>query len=121
MATKLPPFTYVPISEVPKGYCCSKCKATRCKLWRQYQTTLEHVELLCGPCALKDQKHEDWTLDEKGMHWDPTIGVQKCDQIGWLVPAIPTEDGFTFWGYTSVPQPGVDWWHRLQTYPQEKK
>ncbi len=36
-----------------------------------------------------------------------------CDQIGWLVPAVPTKEGDTYWGYTSVPQAGVKWWERL--------
>lgn len=38
---------------------------------------------------------------------------ERCDQVGSMVPAVPTEDGMTYWGYTSVPQSGVDWWHRL--------
>lgn len=25
--------------------------------------------------------------------------VGRTDTIGWCVPAVPTEDGFTFWGY----------------------
>ena len=33
--------------------------------------------------------------------------------IGWLVPAVPTEEGNTFWGYTSVPYQGVYWWDNL--------
>ena len=37
------------------------------------------------------------------------------DQIGWLVPAVPSEEGDTFWGYMSVPQAGCDWWDRLPT------
>ena len=49
--------------------------------------------------VLKDQKEN---LDEV---WDSSR-----DQIGWLVPAIPTPDNETFWGYTSVPSHSVVWW-----------
>lgn len=41
----------------------------------------------------------------------------KTNQIGWRVPAIPTEENDTYWGYTSVPQAGCDWWYRLPTLP----
>lgn len=92
-----------------KGYVykCSKCRARGVKLWRQYQTMADFLELLCLACAEKDQKKE---LGDDG------------DQIGWLVPAVPTElpnaDGCipkaeTFWGYTSVPGWGVKWWYDL--------
>jgi len=37
----------------------------------------------------------------------------KSDAIGWLVPAVPTEDNETYWGYTSVPDAGVAWWRAL--------
>ena len=36
-------------------------------------------------------------------------------QIGWYVPAIPDEEGLGYWGYTSVPQEGIDWWQALPT------
>jgi len=36
----------------------------------------------------------------------------RTDQIGWLVPAVPTEDG-SFWGYTSVPPEACEWWYKL--------
>ncbi len=42
---------------------------------------------------------------------------QQCDQLGGLCPAIPTVEGDTFWGYTSVPQDGCEWWYRLPYYP----
>ena len=39
----------------------------------------------------------------------------KTDQIGWLIPAVPVEEGGTYWGYTSVPEPGVKWWRSVPT------
>lgn len=67
------------------------------------------------------------TLDMQPDWWqgyDPAEGLpqeaietrvdrERTDQIGWMVPAVPTEDGASFWGYTSVPQPGCAWWTNL--------
>lgn len=39
----------------------------------------------------------------------------RTDTIGWRVPAVPTEDGEGFWGYSSVPPEGVAWWRALPT------
>lgn len=92
----------------PKWYRCSLCKATNCKLWRQYQTLADHIKLLCLPCAEKDQKQKS-TIEEGGS-----------DQVGWLVAAVPTQDGDTYWGYTSIPSDGCDWWDNLPFRPDEK-
>lgn len=100
----------------PKEYTCSACGAIACKLWRQYQTLADAVELLCAPCAAKDQKESIAGIGADGRH-PSDIGMGPVDPIGWLVPAIPTEDGETYWGYTSVPQGGVDWWRGLPTLP----
>ncbi len=106
--------------EVPPNYKCGKCGATGCKLWREYQTFLEHQTLLCANCAAKDQKKDISDIDAEGRYTlDPkTFGrAQKSDQIGWYVPAVPTEENDSYWGYTSVPQAGCDWWDRLPTLP----
>lgn len=66
-------------------YACTKCGARECKLWRQYQTMACFIELLCGPCALADQKKAG-PLDAEGRRPDEHGG--KTDQIGWLVPAV---------------------------------
>lgn len=78
------------------AYVCQACGASGVKLWRYYQTFLENQRLLCRRCAEADQANE-----------------LEGDQIGWMVPAVPTEDGTTFWGYTSVPKDRVEWWKAL--------
>lgn len=98
-------------TSTPGGYVCGSCGTSGVKLWRKYQTVLDAQSLFCGPCAVKDQKREG-TIDADGKVHDSDVGFP-CDQIGWLVPAVPTEENDTFWGYTSVPQAGVDWWKRL--------
>ena len=94
-------------------YKCATCAAENCKLWRQYQTFVCNLHLLCGPCALSNQK-KSGSIDADGC-------INDCDQIGWLVPAVPTPDGETFWGYSSVPPEGVAWWRNLPSYPNTNK
>ncbi len=96
------------------NYACARCGAAYCKLWRQSNTCADSVRLLCVDCAGKDQKRDVSDVDAEGKVADPDLGM-RCDQIGWLVPAVPTPDGETFWGYTSVPEEGVVWWKGLPT------
>lgn len=92
------------------SYRCKVCDAHGVKLWRLYQTFLNHQKLYCAKCACADQK-QTGQVDESGQI-DTEYG--KIDQIGSLVPAVPTPDG-SFWGYTSVPEDGVEWWRALPT------
>lgn len=86
--------------KTPEGYVCSCCGKKGVRLYRQYQTFADHIKLMCRECALKNQGQD--APDFESEH-----------SIGWLVAAVPTEDGETFWGYTSVPQDGVEWWNNL--------
>lgn len=92
---------------------CNNCGASGCKMWREYNTFANHTEILCGLCALNDQGKEG-PIDADGK-----IGSEfgKCDQIGWLVPAVPDLEGLGFWGYTSVPAEACEWWRLLPSYP----
>jgi hypothetical protein len=130
--------------KVPENYVCGKCGATGVKLWRDYQTFLEHQSLRCLSCACSEESKvrvptEDGRslyAEERHMYrtatmepycwkeYNPAEGLPKnavetkiwrdrTDQIGWRVPAVPTEENDTYWGYTSVPQPGCDWWYNL--------
>lgn len=78
-------------------------------MWREYNTFLDYQFLICAPCA-------GVSVDSDGRHAG-LLGMM-TDQIdvpkhGSMVPAVPTEDGSTFWGYTSVPDGGVKWWRSL--------
>lgn len=99
--------------EVPPTYKCSGCGATGCKLWREYQTFLDHQTLLCARCTAISQKKDISSIGDDGKHM--TDDGCKTDSIGWYVPAVPTEENNTYWGYSSVPQEGCDWWIRLPT------
>ncbi|OHA80755.1 MAG: hypothetical protein A2675_01240 [Candidatus Yonathbacteria bacterium RIFCSPHIGHO2_01_FULL_51_10] len=151
-------FAYFPDSgsylegKVPEYYVCGECGASGVKLWREYQTFLDHQSLRCLICACREQdKVRTPTEDgcslytDKVHHWyrtattrpgwwngyDPKDGPppdaietrterDKTDQIGWRVPAVPTEEGNTYWGYTSVPTSGINWWCKLPTLSVNK-
>ena len=100
---------------LPPPYKCSGCAAHGVKLWRQYNTVASAIELKCVECLVREN-NDEWTpkdaseVDADGR-WEGKY--QKGDQIAHHVPAVPDEEGYSFWGYTSVPQAGVDWWRRL--------
>lgn len=110
-------------------YVCSHCGADGVKLWREYSAFLNHQSLYCVVCACKDQTRDDYKpnplqFNSEGQHqcvFGRSDGSEcDCgwvDPIGFLVPAVPTEEGDTFWGYTSVPEPLVQWWRQLPTHP----
>lgn len=109
------PFTYAS-GDIPKTYRCGGCGAKGVKLWREYNTFLDHQTLRCYKCAGKNQK----TLNVLQIDSDGKIPwfyrgtpMGRTDQIGSLIPAVPTEDNDTFWGYTSVPEGGCHWWRSL--------
>lgn len=107
--------------DTPIDYKCERCQVTHCKLWRAYQSS--PATLLCVDCAVIDQSRPNissfaelvasgnLSFNEDGTH-EGKYG-NRSDQIGWYVPAVPDEEGAGYWGYTSVPQPGVLWWKRL--------
>jgi hypothetical protein len=115
------PFSYKK-HEVPSSYKCGSCGAHGCKLWRDYQSFLNDQVLRCVTCAGTNQDKDVSDVDELGRLGCSTISPQsRTDQIGWLVPAVPTEENDTFWGYTSVPMWGVVWWRLLPTYPPKEE
>lgn len=105
--------------EVPAHYKCGKCGATNCKLWREYQTF--RINLRCANCAAETEQKDIRDIDADGRRADKTIPGHRTDQIGWYIPAVPTEDTEqAYWGYTSVPPEGCEWWRRLPTRPQQE-
>lgn len=106
----------------PAQYHCGKCGVLGVKLWRDYNTFLDHQSLLCADCACTEQNSRADKVFAVEPRADGGVEVRidageeyqdYGDQIGWRIPAVPTADGSTFWGYTSVPADGVSWWKRL--------
>ena len=93
------PFEYSSTT-TPEGYACS-CGAIGVRLFREYQTFLEHQRLTCAACIEKETGRAISRYDES---------------VNWKVAAVPTEDGSTFWGFLSIPKDGVEWWHRLPVH-----
>ncbi len=91
-------------------YKCVKCGADNCKLWRE--SYVNNVELHCAVCAAKAEKKDISDIDENGKR---TTEYGRTDQIGTFIPAVPTEDQMSFWGYNSVPDKGCRWWRALPT------
>ncbi len=91
-------------------YTCGECHASGVKLWRQYQTFADQLDLMCCDCAGHSQDKDVSSMKEDGRY-EGKYGPS--DSIGWLVPAVPVENQETYWGYTSVPEEGVDWWRAL--------
>lgn len=77
------------------------------------------ITLWCGSCAL-ELCELDVTIDSDGrLPSQVGSGQIKSDQIynpargPNLLPAVPCDYGSSFWGYTSVPDDGVEWWRAL--------
>lgn len=101
---------------VPSSYRCGVCGATGRKLWRDYNTMLTQQTLRCGRCACKEEEKDFKQLTSEGkIPWTNRHGefLAMTDQIGSLCPAVPREENDNYWGYTSVPEPGVQWWIKL--------
>lgn len=95
-----------------REYSCATCGRKGCKLWREYATFADHTTLECCDCAGASQKIDVSGIDDDGRRLSDGA---RTDQIGWRVPAVPTEDGDGFWGYTSVPDEAIRWWRALPT------
>lgn len=95
-------------------YVCGKCKEGGVKLWREYNTFLDHQTLLCAICAAVTEDKNITGINQNGEHPSDIEGI-KTTQIGSMVPAILTELEDTFWGYSSVPQNRWEWWVALPT------
>jgi len=100
----------------PPNYVCHECFAASCKLWREHNTFLSHQRLLCARCAGEQAKVDISDINADGYLTSELIGG-KTDQIGFFLPAVPTIANDTYWGYTSVPGAGCEWWRRLPTLP----
>lgn len=92
--------------KMPENYKCTKCGIHGHKMWRQYNTFADFIELMCVRCAEKEEKT---SLYFRSLHCGDRI---KSDTIGGLVPAIPDGEG-SYWGYTSVPEAECQWWYNL--------
>lgn len=106
---KLGPVDYLSLV-APPGYRCA-CGACGVKLWRPVHGS---KTLSCAECAEKEGGLAPGSVDDSGRYADRDIG--RTDQVAGLLPCVPTPEGDTSWGYSSVPTAGVAWWRALPTY-----
>lgn len=99
----------VPVT--PRGYECGECRAVGVKLWRLYNVFMDRQKLYCVDCVMS-KSHRNLQVREDGKFYDEELEVF-IDSMGSLVPAVPTKDNKSFWGYTVVPVEGVEWWRGL--------
>jgi hypothetical protein len=97
-----------------------KCGAAGVKLWRQYNTFLDHIELHCVDCGLKRAQKlrkfgysKELICTEVAADGSHLFYGSKNYELNSLVPAVPTAELDTFWGYTSTPQDRWQWWLAL--------
>ena len=111
---KKQPFSYV-TGEVPETYKCQICGQTHVKLWRKSNTFLDQQTLVCASCLARMHTSisPKFVKTKQGFLWTHKNRSQPSDQLGDFLPAVPTEDNSTFWGYTAVPQAGCQWWKNL--------
>lgn len=108
--------------EIPENYRCSRCAAHGVKLWRQYNRSVPYLELLCCRCA-DPKRAADMSIDGRSPENDdpPKRRSDQLDDIvgktGPLVPAVPTVECDTYWGYSAVPVAGCAWWRALPRWP----
>lgn len=101
----------------PAEYKCGKCGAIGCKLWRDYGERLVVTSLLCASCAAESQKKDISDIDADGLRRCEFGG--RTNQIGWYIPAVPTEDFSGYWGIMSIPEIAYGWWRNLPTHPEQ--
>jgi hypothetical protein len=54
--------------------------------------------------------------------WHVVFTVQMLSITnGWMVPAVPTEENDAYWGYSSIPQAGCEWWYHLPSLSEQTK
>jgi hypothetical protein len=98
-------------TDVPDNYMCDKCGLIGVKLWRDLVCCATQVDLRCAMCL------DAGPVDAEGYFIEKFHGmrIDQCttEELGDMLPAVPTEDESTYWGYTSVPAKGVMWWRNL--------
>ena len=99
------------LAVIPTDYKCGHCGVVSCKLCREFNSPSSFIVLRCTSCAEVNQRR----MHEAG--WQSLFSQQCDDQIGVFIPAVPKEDGLSYWSYIKIPQAGLDWWNKLPILP----
>lgn len=102
------------------------CDVHGVKLWRMSNSF--SIEFRCFTCACIQEKVDAIpSEDKKGVMKAPfhangntALPRVQSDQIGSLVPAVPSPDGTSCFSYGNVPAEGCQWWWGLPFYPMKR-
>ncbi len=95
----------------PSSYVCGNCERSGVKLWRNtYAMSTEDVTLSCAECAGAEYDVDVSKMTNSGL-LESEYGL--TTNIGWRVAAVPTPENHGFWGATSTPVAGKNWWYFL--------
>lgn len=93
--------------KVPAWYQCAICGARGCKLYRPYNA-YPSDGLRCLRCHAA----------KSGV----AVPQGAPDSFSWWAGAVPSSaKPRSFWGFSAVPQGGVDWWRSLRDRSLGKK
>lgn len=81
-------------TDTPSSYVCGDCGKSGVKLWRDYQSFLRHQALRCVDCAGAKANVDVSMMKADGQD---SNNPEYTESIGWLIPAIPTQQNNTFW------------------------
>lgn len=98
---------------VPSSYTCGHCGVSGVKLWRDVMAVATDVTLRCFACASIEDETSFGCDIRTGKHPTGRAGEPWTDQFRHRLPAIPTPDNRSFWGYTAVPPDALKWWYGL--------
>lgn len=96
--------------DVPKGYVCSVCGATGCKMWKKFGYKEHDHSLLCSRCAAEKEGIKLGSISERG-EVGTTYGL--VSEIGAYRPAVPHDEEFCHFNYLTLNS--KSWWQRLPT------
>lgn len=97
----------------PPAYRCTGCGATGVKLWRLPHGANDLLNCVDCLCKRKDLDGDPITPGSVSGEGSREDRYGRSDQIAGLLPAVPDEEGVSYWSYSSVPEAGVKWWKAL--------
>lgn len=94
------------------NYHCASCAAGGVKLWRLVYAANTTIGLKCARCLASAAGASTTQISP-----DRLARITDAIDPGQVEPAIPADmDGgaaYAYWGVSSVPQAGLDWWQSL--------
>jgi hypothetical protein len=96
-------------------YKCCRCERELCKLWRKAHILSspqdnQSQKLLCFSCIPNNFRIR--TIDPQGTFLGED-GIRTY-MISNMLPAVPKDDGHSFWPFRDIPENLFRWWSLLR-------